>query len=288
MANEFYTTGTVSVANGGTVVTGAATGWTINLVTGGLFNAAGYSVPIASVDSDTQITLAYGWPGAALAGAAYHILLTPSAAAGHDHREPPVARDRHAAEPGIRPAMGVRWGHGGCQSGDGNLRANNADLTAATELYASKTGADGSDLAAFLAALGVSGSAVKGNLVLSSPSQNTQTAFEVTAVTDATGYVKIAVQAGAGAASFSAGARIGVLFARTGDPLADAIFNTLAINGATADTTTRLALKAAGLSVRSRGQRAHAQDQQECGRRCRVDASAGRRLQPCRSRPDRR
>lgn len=68
-----YTTGTVSVSNGSAVVAGTGTGWAVALVTGGMFSCAGVAVPIASVESDTSLTLAYAWPGANGAGLAYAI-----------------------------------------------------------------------------------------------------------------------------------------------------------------------------------------------------------------------
>lgn len=68
-----YTTGTVSVSNGSAVVAGAGTGWAVALVAGGMFSCGGIAVPIASVESDTSLTLAYAWPGANGAGLAYAI-----------------------------------------------------------------------------------------------------------------------------------------------------------------------------------------------------------------------
>ncbi|PBB94983.1 hypothetical protein [Mesorhizobium sp. WSM3862] len=76
-----YTTGTVSVANGDAVVTGSGTAWAVALIAGGMFSSAGLSVPIASVDSDTSLTLAYDWPGATAAGAVYAIARENSEAA---------------------------------------------------------------------------------------------------------------------------------------------------------------------------------------------------------------
>jgi hypothetical protein len=70
---SIYSTGTVSVTNGSAVVTGSGTAWEVALVTGGSFSYAGMSIPIVSVDSDTSLTLAYPWPGATAAGAAYAI-----------------------------------------------------------------------------------------------------------------------------------------------------------------------------------------------------------------------
>jgi hypothetical protein len=70
---SIYSTGTVSVTNGNAVVPGSGTAWAVALVTGGSFSCAGLSIPIVSVDSDTSLTLAYPWPGATAAGAAYAI-----------------------------------------------------------------------------------------------------------------------------------------------------------------------------------------------------------------------
>jgi len=73
MTSLIYNTGTVSVSAGSAVVTGNMTGWAVALVTGGLFSCAGISIPIASVESDTSLTLAYPWTGADATGAAYAI-----------------------------------------------------------------------------------------------------------------------------------------------------------------------------------------------------------------------
>lgn len=69
MTSSVYLTGTVSVSGGNAVVTGTGTAWSVALVTGGMFSFQGQAVPIASVESDTSLTLAYPWPGATAAGA---------------------------------------------------------------------------------------------------------------------------------------------------------------------------------------------------------------------------
>lgn len=58
-----YNTGTAKTTAGSDKVTGTGTAWKIALVNGGMFSRAGMSVPIASVESDTDLTLAYEWPG---------------------------------------------------------------------------------------------------------------------------------------------------------------------------------------------------------------------------------
>ncbi|PTX02075.1 hypothetical protein, partial [Pararhodobacter aggregans] len=72
--DTLYSLGTVSVGAGSTTVTGAGTAWiTSNTRPGDDFRALGLTVPIASIDSATQITLARPWPGAAIAAGNYDI-----------------------------------------------------------------------------------------------------------------------------------------------------------------------------------------------------------------------
>src|SRR5690606_40654560 len=69
-----YTAGTVSVAANGTTVTGTGTAWqTAGFQEGDWFIANGYVTVIASVDSNTQVTLAFPWKGGALEDAEYRI-----------------------------------------------------------------------------------------------------------------------------------------------------------------------------------------------------------------------
>ncbi|WP_437405021.1 pyocin knob domain-containing protein [Sinorhizobium meliloti] len=72
-----YVTGTVSVTAGSAVVTGAGTAWATALIAGGLFgldSSNGNPVPILSVDSNTQLTLAKPWRGTTAAGQGYWIV----------------------------------------------------------------------------------------------------------------------------------------------------------------------------------------------------------------------
>ncbi|HEY0213941.1 MAG TPA: hypothetical protein VGC40_10205 [Paenirhodobacter sp.] len=69
---SIYSTGTVTVTGDIATVTGVGTFWTIaDLQEGDMFQCRGLVVPILSVDSDTQITLATAWPGVNAAGASY-------------------------------------------------------------------------------------------------------------------------------------------------------------------------------------------------------------------------
>lgn len=66
MATSYYSTGTVSLTNGSAVVTGNGTAWSTALIAGGnvIVQAAGNLLPIASVDSNSQITAELEWTGA--------------------------------------------------------------------------------------------------------------------------------------------------------------------------------------------------------------------------------
>ncbi len=73
-----YNFGTASINGGELAVTGQGTTWlTSGVREGDLFWAAGLAVRIASVNSDTSLTLAYSWPGASRTTAVYEIRYTP-------------------------------------------------------------------------------------------------------------------------------------------------------------------------------------------------------------------
>lgn len=72
--SAYYGVGTVTAAAGGTAVTGSGTLWSALLQPGDTFEAAGRAVRILDVVDDTHLTLAYGWPGSALAASAYLVV----------------------------------------------------------------------------------------------------------------------------------------------------------------------------------------------------------------------
>ncbi|RKD61565.1 hypothetical protein [Rhizobium sp. WW_1] len=75
-----YNTGTATVNANDVAVAGQGTTWqTSGLQAGDMFMAAGLSVPIAAVNSNTSITLSDPWPGASRAAASYRVQFTPDA-----------------------------------------------------------------------------------------------------------------------------------------------------------------------------------------------------------------
>lgn len=77
-----YSTGTVSMTNGSTVVTGSGTSWSANVDAGMLFRHGAERVyVVASVDSNTQITLTDAYEGATDTGEAYTLKRLETASA---------------------------------------------------------------------------------------------------------------------------------------------------------------------------------------------------------------
>jgi hypothetical protein len=75
-----YSTGTATVNAAETAVTGQGTTWlTSGLQAGDLFWAGGMSVRIASVNSNTSLTLAFPWPDATRTAQQYEVRFTPDA-----------------------------------------------------------------------------------------------------------------------------------------------------------------------------------------------------------------
>jgi len=70
-----YSTGTVSINNGSATVTGSGTLWASNVSAADSFTIAGDGVmyDVASVDSDTQITLSVNYAGVTASGVVYAI-----------------------------------------------------------------------------------------------------------------------------------------------------------------------------------------------------------------------
>jgi len=77
MFSEYYSDGTVTVANGSASVTGTGTAWSLFGVAGGVLFVGDKAFPIASVESDTALTLRRP-ATATFTGVVYDIGLLPS------------------------------------------------------------------------------------------------------------------------------------------------------------------------------------------------------------------
>lgn len=70
---QSYRVGTLSVANGSTSVTGTLTLWAANVLAGDLIIVGSTLAEVASVESNTALTLVSGWTGTTVTGSAYVI-----------------------------------------------------------------------------------------------------------------------------------------------------------------------------------------------------------------------
>src|SRR3990167_137090 len=71
VGSSSYSTGTVSVTEGATAVTGSGTSWSANVSAGQAILLQGIWYPVGAVGSDTSITLAIPYAGTTLSGATY-------------------------------------------------------------------------------------------------------------------------------------------------------------------------------------------------------------------------
>ncbi len=102
--------------------------------------------------------------------------------------------------------------------GTGDIRANNATTASITEFYVSTTDADAVDETDWLDSLDDSTNTIKGTLQLvKSSNPSVFSVFQVTGVTTASGYRKIAVTYVSGPGGFSAADGITLVFSRSGD-----------------------------------------------------------------------
>lgn len=174
--------------------------WAEFLLTGSVVNSSGYRT--LTVTPRSQV----GWPFTDGVSTAMTYSFTGNP--GADGRDPGVLLTWETSTVDGNPAAGA-------------MRANNASLASATLLFISKTGRFGANLATFLASLDDSTNpATKGTLILTDASTNAQAIWAVTGVvTDATGYVKLAVTASSfsGVTSFTNLNAISFQFIRAGD-----------------------------------------------------------------------
>lgn len=104
--------------------------------------------------------------------------------------------------------------------GAGNLRADNSDLTAATELYVDDETADGASVKAALQTIADSTNPTLGQLLIATKFDPTKfVLYDVTGFTDASGYRKVNVTHvdGSGASPFPNSAAVIFGFSRAGD-----------------------------------------------------------------------
>lgn len=223
----FYAVGTASVTTGETTITfsGAVLGteqdgniWPHDL----FLDPAQPLVPaqrIASVDYEAGTAeLAVAWPGDTMTGDPYEVRYV-----GIIERS--TAQSRRLLEQlSVVQANGrglfYRFDDGTADGdpGSGSFRLNNADPALATEAYIDDLDANGAPVAAEIATWGTGTGPVKGRLWLRSvATPSTFRSYDLTAVTDASGYTKLALDYVGGSGAFSDTEEMMVAFAQRGD-----------------------------------------------------------------------
>lgn len=164
-----YSAGTIAVSAAGTTVTGTGTLFVAGGIReGDVFWCAGLSVSVLSVNSNTSLTLAFPWPGAAQSGAAYEVRFTSDAArvmsSTHDLIEELQNGNLGALASLVSAANKLPYFNG---AGSAAL----ADLTAFGRSLINKTGANGQ----YIAATGTGASAVRDIVGTTTQSSGTPT-----------------------------------------------------------------------------------------------------------------
>lgn len=227
---SFYTTGTVSVTNGATTVTGSATGWGGDVILAGdlFMDPAQPEIPpqrIAEVTDGTHLELAVGWPGTTMSADAYEVRFI-----GIIERS--TAQSRRLLE-----QMSVVTANGrglfyrfsdtttDADPGPGYLRFNHATVASATAGYVDNLDANGATVSSVLDTWDDGTSTVRGQLWLRKITDpSVFHAFNVTgSVVDGTGYRKLTLAYVGGSGAFAADDELMVFFAPKGDAATDGI-----------------------------------------------------------------
>lgn len=144
---------------------------------------------------------------------------------------------------GTDPGILLVWNDGNslADPGSGQISASSDTLASATWLAVSKTNRAGDPISTYLATLDDSTNpTVKGILTLTRSGGNAQATFEVTGITDHTGFVEIAIQTASGATGFLLNDLISFQFSRTGNQGASGA-GTGDVNGPGSSVAHRLA-----------------------------------------------
>jgi hypothetical protein len=136
-----------------------------------------------------------------------------------------ISIDGERGLPGSDPGQRYIWSTTVTDADPGTniIRANNASLASATQLFIDDLSAGGDDLSAYWNTLDDSTNTIKGEIQIKSLVDNDVAIFNVTGVTDATGYTKITVSGHSGVASFANAELVSLQFFRAGDKGADGL-----------------------------------------------------------------
>jgi hypothetical protein len=217
----YYSTGTVSVNNGGTTVTGVGTAWAGVVFKGDLFvDPAQGIVARVTADAVSNTSLSINaWPGTTMSGDAYEILFTSDAVRASE-RARQLLEQLSAIDANGRGLFYLfDDSTTDADPGAGNLRLNNATIASATAAYADNLDANGATVSTVISTWDDAGSITnRGQLWLRQIADpSIFHAFNVTgSVVDGTGYRKLTLSYIGGSGAFSDADEIMVQFVPVG------------------------------------------------------------------------
>ena len=221
MTETIYAVGTVSVSNGGTTVTGVGTSWQGKILEGDLFTdpAQGIFARVtADAASNTSLSI-NAWPGTALSGDAYEILLTPDSVRSSERTRQLLEQLSVVQANGRGLFFLFSDSVTDADPGSGYIRLNNADPTLATAAYIDVLDANGATVSAILDSWDDEATAAaRGQLWLRGVADPSAFhAYKVTgSVVDGTGYRKLTLTYVGGSGSFAADDELMVAFSAQG------------------------------------------------------------------------
>jgi hypothetical protein len=220
-----YSVGTVTVANGGTSVTGVGTSWVGKIFEGDLFTdpAQGLFARVtADATSNTSLSI-NPWPGVGMTADPYEVLLQADSIRASE-RTRQLLEQMSVVQANGR-GLFYRFSDSvtDADPGSGYLRLNNAAASSATAAYLDNLDADGATVSALLDSWDDSTSTTRGQLWLRSIAEPSSfRAYSVTgSVVDGTGYRKLTLTHIGGSGSFAADDELMVFFVAKGDKGAD-------------------------------------------------------------------
>lgn len=221
MAETTYAFGTVTVSNGGTTVTGVGTSWQGKIFEGDLFTDPAQGIfARVTADATSNASLSINaWPGTALSGDAYEILLMPDSVRASERTRQLLEQLSVVQANGRGLFYRFSDTTTDADPGAGYVRLNNADLTLATAAYIDVLDANGATVSGEIDTWDDSTSLGKGSLWIRGIADPTAfRAYSVTgSVVDGTGYRKLTLTHIGGSGSFAADDELMVAFARAGD-----------------------------------------------------------------------
>ena len=216
-----YSVGTVTVANGGTAVTGVGTSWVGKIFEGDLFTdpAQGLFARVTADVTDNELMTINPWPGVGMSGDAYEVVLQADSIRSSERSRQLLEQLSVVQANGRGLFYWFSTTVTDADPGAGYLRLNHATIGSATAAYVDNLDADGAAVSTEIDTWDDSTSTNRGKLWLRSIADPASFhAFWVTgSVVDGTGYRKLTLSHIGGSGSFAADDELMAFFVPKGD-----------------------------------------------------------------------